>query len=147
MVGNVERRWVLDKFRPLKDELFSCKEINESGLGTGVRCTFPKFANDFFSWCHGDKGLHVSLKVMGDKPGEIGMGGTGWFAFDEKTRMNSIRLALGPDLVSEWLNKHRNDKTAKSVEILNHVDRQRVKAKQRIEKDREVYSDAEHAVL
>ena len=147
MVGNVERRWVLDKFQPLKDELFSCKEINESGLGTDVSCTFPKFANDLFSWCHGDKGLHVSLKVMGDKPGEISMGGIGWYAFEERARMNSIRLALGPDLVSEWLNKHRNDKTAKSVEILNHVDRQRVKAKQRIEKDREVYSDAERAKI
>ena len=84
----------------------------------------------------------------------LGQGGMGAVYEVEHTKlgvhyamMNSIRLALGPDLVSEWLNKHRNDKTAKSVEILNHVDRQRVKAKQRIEKDREVYSDAEHAVL
>ena len=60
----------------------------------------------------------------------------------------TVRVVIGPDYVGEWMKRSKDAQDGDvKVKVLNHVDRQRVKAKQRIEKDREVYSDAERAKI
>jgi len=60
----------------------------------------------------------------------------------------TVRIVIGPDFVGEWKDQNNVAKDGKvKVEVLSHVERQRTLAKQRIEKDREVYSDTELAEI
>ena len=108
MIGNIERRIVLDSFDPTVQGIITHKGIDKVGRTVEVRCTFPEKAVDLFHWSDNPNRHHLALKQMGQKKDEIGIGSIGWFGVPETDRMSGFRLCLGPDLVSEW--KARNKK-------------------------------------
>ena len=106
MLGNIERRIVLDSFDPGVQGAITHKGIDKNNCSSEIKCVFPKTAIDWFQWSASPNRHHLALKQMGDNKDEIGVGTIGWYGFPETSKMLAFRLCVGPDLVHEYAQKH-----------------------------------------